>query len=128
MAGADPARISFALKEYRTTPAIEDLQVFTRHPLATEAEFNTLFRNEADAITFGNQIMALRKFDRWSWACYVTRGNYPTLEVGQTVTLTYPRYGFNNGADFILKKIRRDAGALFDELVLFGPKVTVLGG
>jgi hypothetical protein len=122
VAGADINRISFAMKEYRTTAPIEDTQVLARHPLAVELDYLTMFRDEADATAFGGQVLALRKFDRWSWACLITRGNYPTLEVGQTITLFYPRYGFNSGADFIIKKRRRDAGLLFDELVLFGPK------
>lgn len=119
---ADVTRIAFAQREYRTAPAVEDTSVLAKHPLALELEYNTLLRAEADAITFGQYVLALRKVDRWTWACFVNKVNYPTIEVGDTLNIVYPRFGLQNGKNFILKRIKRDAGSLFDELTLFGPE------
>jgi hypothetical protein len=118
----DVTRIAFAQQEYRTTPAIEDLTIQTKHPLAVEMEYNTLLQNSTDANSFGNIVLSLRKLDRWTWACFVAKANYPLFEVGQTITLTYPRFGFSGGKNFIVKRVRTDSNAMFDELTLFGPQ------
>lgn len=118
----DVARIAFSQRDYRTTAPIEDPSVLVRHPMATELEFITFLREEADAVAFGNEILALRKLDRFTWACYANKANYPGLEIGQTITITYPRYGFEAGANFIIKRLKTDSNALYDELTLFGPE------
>jgi hypothetical protein len=118
----DVPRIAFAQQEYRTTPAIEDLAVQTRHPLAVEYEFPTLLQTLTDANSFGAIVLALRKLDRWTWACFVNKGNYTPFEIGSTITLTYPRFGFQAGKNFIIKRVRTDSNAKFDELTLFGPQ------
>lgn len=118
----DVARIAFAQKEYRTAPAVEDTAVKTRHPLAVELDYNTLLRSDTDASAFGAIVLGLRKLDRWTWACYINKANYPGLEIGQTITLVYPRFGFDNGKNFIIKRLKTDSNALYDELTLFGPE------
>src|SRR5688500_15209986 len=120
--GVDVSRIAFAQREYRVSPAQEDMTVLTRHPLAIELDYNTLFRTEAEANAFGVYVLGLRKLDRWTWACFVKRANYPSLEIGQTITISYPRFGFNAGKNFIIKRLKTDSNALFDELTLFGPE------
>jgi hypothetical protein len=120
--GADVARIAFAQREYRTTAAIEDPVILARHPLATEMEYNTLFSNESDAVTFGTAVLGLRKLDRWTWSCFVNKENYPSLEIGQTIRVMYPRFGFDLGKNFIIKRIKTDASSQLDELNLFGPE------
>jgi hypothetical protein len=121
----DVARIAFAQQEYRITPAIEDLSIQTRHPLAVEAEIQTILQNSTDANSFGATVLALRKLDRWTWACFVAKRNYSPFEIGATITLKYPRFGFANGRNFIIKRVRTDSSALFDELTLFGPESTL---
>lgn len=118
---ADVTRIAFAQREYRYS-TVEDLTIRTKHPLADEVEFPTLLTSDVDATAFGNYVLSLRKLDRWTWACYVSRENYPSLEVGQTVTLAYPRFGFSAGKNFIIKRIKVDSGAMYHELTLFGPQ------
>lgn len=118
----DVARIAFAQREFRTAPAVEDLTVQARHPLSTELEYSTLLRTEEDATTFGLYVLDLRKLDRWTWACYVNKANYRTLEVGQTIMIFYPRFGFNAGKNFIIKRLKTDSNAVFDELTLYGPE------
>jgi hypothetical protein len=118
----DIARIVFAQKEYRTTAPIEDPAILVKHPLALAVEYGTLLRTEAEATAFGTYVLGLRKLDRWTWACYVNKANYPTLEIGQTITVMYPRFGLDGGKNFIIKRLKRDSNALFDELTLFGPE------
>ena len=118
----DVARIAFSQREYRTTAPIEDAAIKTKHPLAVELVYDTLFRSDADAVTFGTYVLGLRKLDRWTWACFINKANYPGLEIGQTITIFYPRFGFNLGKNFIIKHIKVDSNALYDELVLFGPE------
>lgn len=122
----DLARVLFAQREYRTTVPAEDTAIKTKHPLAAELEFITLLRNESDANTFSSFILGLRKLDRWTWACFVNKENplVPTLEIGQTVTIQYPRFSFDAGKNFIIKRIKTGANALYDELTLFGPEDT----
>lgn len=118
---ADVTRIAFAQREYRLS-TVEDLTIRTVHPLADEVEFSSLLTNDTDATTLGNQILNLRKTDRYTWACYVYRENYAGLEIGMTVKLYYPRFGFTAGKNFIVKRIRIDSGSLYHELTLFGPQ------
>jgi len=121
MSVVDASRIAFATSEYRST-VVEDSAVKTRHPLASELVFSSLIKNESDAITFGTTVLGLRKLDRWSWTCLVTRNDYPNLEVGQTITITYPRFSLSAGKNFIVKRLKIDANSPYYELDLFGPQ------
>ena len=116
----DVARVAFANREYRTVVS-QDLDVQVRHPLAVELEYNTLFSSSSDALTFASQILALRKLDRDTWAMVVNRQNY-SIELGDTIRVTYPRFGLGFGANFIVKRLKRDSNVLYDELTLFGPE------
>lgn len=116
----DVARIAFAQREYRSVTAT-DAAVQTKHPLATELTYNTFLANETDATAFGQNILDLRKVERMTWSCYVNRQNY-SLEVGDTITVTYPRFGLAAGKNFIVKRVKRDSNLLYDELTLYGPQ------
>lgn len=117
----DVARLVYAQTEYRSTQVL-DASVQTRHPLASQLEYYTLILNEADAISFGNSVLNLRKLDRWNWVTTVNKNNYPNLTIGQTITLAYPRFGLNAGKNFIVKRIAKDSNSLFTQLTLFGPQ------
>jgi len=117
----DVARLTFAQREYRSTK-VEDASVLTRHPLATELSYDTLIKNEADAITFGNAVLSLRKLDRWNWLAAVKTENYPNLVIGQTIIVGYPRFNLNSGKNFIVKRIATDSNSVFTQLTLFGPE------
>lgn len=117
---ADIARIAFAQREYRSATST-DAAVKTRHPLATELTYNTFLASESEASSFGTEILDLRKVERMTWSCYVNRQNY-SIEVGDTITLSYPRFGLINGKNFIVKRVKRDSNILYDELTLYGPE------
>ena len=116
----DLDRVAFAQREYRTVVS-EDLAIQTKHPLAVEMEYNTLISSAADAQAFGDSLLALRKLDRDTWSLYINKQNYD-FDVGVTITLVYPRFGLQAGGNFIVKRIKRDSGLLYDELTLFGPQ------
>lgn len=116
----DISRVSFAVREYRTVVS-EDLSVQTRHPLAAELEFTSHASSSANAQVLADQILGLRKLDRDTWALSVNR-QAQQIELGDTITLTYPRFGLQSGKNFIVKRLKRDSNELFDELTLFGPE------
>ena len=120
MAGTDIAQLAFSMTEYRTVSA-EDAAIKTRHPLAIDLEYNTFISNEADALSFGNNILNLLKVDRNTWQCQVAKGNY-NFDLGDTITIVYPRFGLSGGKNFIIKRFKRDANGLFYDLTLFGPQ------
>lgn len=118
----DFARASFAVSEYRKTSARQDPTVKIRDPLATELEFNSLLESEADANALGDYILALRKVNgRNNWNLAVKAGALD-VEIGDTITVVYPRFGLQDGKNFIVKRIKKAQASLFDEFTLFGPQ------
>lgn len=117
----DVTRVAFAQTEYRLA-SVEDASVKTKHPLALELTMDTFLKNESDALLFGSNVLSLRKLDRWTWGCYVVKRFYPNLAIGRTITLAYPRFGFTNGKNFIIKRLKTDELSPYSELTLFGPE------
>lgn len=117
----DVARAVFSQAEYRKTSPIADAAVKERDPLAMELEMITLVEDQSDAEALGQQILDLRQDGRFDWACAVTRGSV-TARMGDTITIVYPRYGLDAGADFIIKRFRRDQSSPYDTMTLYGPK------
>lgn len=120
MIGVDIDRMKFALTEYRSVVS-EDMTVKTKYPLSSELEYNTLISSETDAQNFGLYVLGLRKLDRNSWQCLLAERDYD-FDVGDTITLFYPRFGFDAGKNFIVKRLKRSANSLFHELSLYGPQ------
>jgi hypothetical protein len=116
----DISRIAFATREYRSVTT-QDLSVQTKHPLATELEFSSFLANVNDATTFGTYILNLRKVDRYNWYMRIAREN-ANFTIGDTITVTYPRYGLSAGKNFIVKRIRNDLNNPWLEVALFGPE------
>ena len=118
----DFARATFASTEYRKTTERTDLNVQIRDPLATKLEFNTLLESEADANAFGDMILSMYKVaGRNDWSLLVKKGVL-TPQMGDTITVIYPRFGFDVGRNFIVKRIKTSQSSLFDEFTLFGPQ------
>jgi hypothetical protein len=118
-------RVSFAISEYRKTGKRQDLSVQTRDPLATELEFSTLLESQQAANAFGDEVLYLRKFHgRNDWVLNIKKGAI-NPEIGDTIVVTYPRFGLQSGKSFIVKRMKRSQAGLFDEFTLYGPKETV---
>lgn len=118
----DVARIAFAQREYRTAKS-EDLTVQNKHPLATELTYTTFLSQQADATTFGGMVLSLLKLDRFNWRIVVRREG-SNFSLGDTVTVMFPRYGLDNGENFIVKRIRDDFSTPYLEVILYGPEDT----
>ncbi len=116
----DVERVAFAMREYRSIIS-EDLAVQAQHPLSVELEFNTFISTQAAAQTFADEVLSLRKLDRDTWTLLVNRQNYQ-VELGDTITVFFPRFGLSGGKNFIVKRLKRDANLLYEELTLFGPE------
>jgi len=117
----DVARVQFAQTEFRKTAPLVDAALYARDPLSTELEFQTLLATEADALTFRLQIMDLRRQGRNDWKLSVKRDTYP-VAIGDTITVTYPRFGLDAGKNFIVKGKKVDRGSLYETYTLFGPQ------
>lgn len=118
----DFARAAFASTEYRKTSERQDLSVQTREPLATKLEFGTLLASESDAVAFADFILAMYKVPgRNDWTLNVRAGAINPA-IGDTITVKYPRFGFDEGKNFIVKRFLRSQASLFDEFTLFGPQ------
>jgi hypothetical protein len=117
----DFARAAFAVTEYRKTPIRVDNTVKTKDPLAVELEFTSLLNSESDAVAFGEYILDLRRVGRYDWTLQVAK-NSISSEIGDTITLTYDRFGLQAGKNFIVKGVKKSQAALFDEYTLFGPQ------
>lgn len=114
-------RVQYARLEFRKTEPAQDAAIKTADPLATDQEVLSLLKNTTDANVFRDQLFELRKISRYDWSLAVPRG-VVTAKVGDTITVSYPRFGLNNGKNFIVKRIRRDTSQLFDQLTLYGPQ------
>jgi hypothetical protein len=117
----DIARVQFAQSEFRKTAELVDPAIYAADPLSSELEFQSLLALEADALTFRQQIMDIRKIGRNDWKLVVKRDTYD-IAIGDTVTLAYPRFGLATGKNFIVKRISRDNSSLYSELTLYGPQ------
>jgi len=95
--------------------------VKTRDPLATELVYGTLIEKGADAQAFQQEILDLRRADRFDWQLQIVKDRY-TFGIGDTISVFYPRFGFDNGANFIVKRIRRDQTSNYDTVMLYGPQ------
>lgn len=114
------AQILFAATEFRYTSAVSDSLTKSRNPLAVELTMDTLFQNSGAADSLAFEILALRKSGA-DWAMNVVRGQL-LVEIGDTITVVYPRFGLSAGKNFIVKRIRRDASNQYDQFMLYGPQ------
>ena len=122
---ADIDRIVFAAREYRRVSR-EDATVKSRHPNSTELNYFTYLTEEADAEAFGDYVLELLKHDRFNWTLRIKRrGLDQTFTLGDTIRIFYPRFGLENGGDFIVKRIRLDTAQLFMDVSLYGPSPVV---
>lgn len=121
----DVERVKFSLREYRSLSIPDDdgdATVRARHPLAIQLSYNTMISSQADAENFGAYMMNLRSGERTSWQTLISKINYPNLEIGDTITIFFSRFGLETGKNFIVKRLKRDSESLYYEVNLFGPE------
>lgn len=92
--------------------------VLPNHPLAVDDKANTLIYTSADAQTECDR-RALLRHDRrriWTAKCYLSAAQ---ITLGQTINITYPDFGFENGEDVVVIGIDRAINARTLELTLW---------
>lgn len=108
-------------REYRSVtvdnPAIRD-----QFPEAVELEFNTVLNRQDDALQLANELMVLYGTPR---QMYKLKAQYTVsvaeaIDLGDTVTVTYNRFGLDNGKNFVITGLRYDAKAFDIELEIWG--------
>lgn len=120
VAGAvTPARLQFLLDQWRiaanTNTAIQIQYLRARNP----DPINSDLQNTADAQVVADRLQALHGATRQMFQV-VLKSIGLTIEMGQVVKLTYPRYGLSGGRSFRAFPISEDYMARTVTLVLWG--------
>lgn len=90
----------------------EDLSIQTDHPLAKERILDTRMKESSDATALGDKQQTFHGTARDIYEFVVPHLTFD-LELGMTVSVTYPRYGFDSGRTGVL--IGFSENARFDE-------------
>lgn len=118
-----PSLRSFMTAAFRYGPS-EDATVKTNHPLAREAEVQGRFLDQGPAVTEGGRQSRLVAQDRQQYVFSVRR-TFGSINAGDTVTWSYPGFGLEAGADFLVRAAAQAPSLLPDEdeieLTLWGP-------
>lgn len=97
----------------------EDPAVQVLSPNAAEMTVPGLFAEAADAQALAEHLLAWYGRPLRAWSLPV-RGRLHDFDVGDAVTLTHPRFGFDAGADLFIDEIREDAARGAVTLVALG--------
>jgi hypothetical protein len=116
--GADPAIKDFMSEPVRFAVA-EDLSVQTPHPRALSVETETLLDDEGDAQALVDEQLALLKVKRDRYDVEV-KGRQLLIRPGDTITLTYPRWGLDAGRDYVVVGLGENTVRQTTELRLWG--------
>ncbi len=130
-AGVSDADRAYLAQEYREASAV-DASVQLQHLLAVALTYDTLFANEADALTEARRRLALRAVQRHRFEI-VSDFNTETaaVDIGDTVGLGHPRFGLNlegedDGLDFIVLGVDPDARDGRVKFTLWGSSLTAV--
>jgi hypothetical protein len=95
------ARMAYVTNQYRTV-SYDDVNVKTASLNATELTLQSNFTNEADALTEATRQLTMRKVRRDYLAVTIPRTALTEIPyLGKKFTITYPRFGYDVGKDFI---------------------------
>lgn len=119
VAGAvPPAKVSFLSQEFRNVFQY-DVNILTKHILATDAVYESLLTDIAPAQNECNRQFNLYSVQREMYK--ITVATQPlSLNLGQTVTLKYPRYGLSSGKNFVIIGMTEDSSLDLITLELWG--------
>lgn len=118
-AAATDARKDFVSQEYRRA-TWEDAAILDDHPLAQDVTIDTLLADESDAQDEADRQGALlgplvRPYE------VIVRSKQFRLRAGQTVTLSYPRFGLDAGKDAIIVTLGENTTTQQTRLMLSVP-------
>jgi hypothetical protein len=116
--GTDLALKQYLSAAFRTATA-QDEDVKTAYPQAVELTFDTTLVSQTDALAEAARRLALHKVrrDRIVMPTFMDRGE---IELGRTVRLTVPRFGYGMGKNFVVLGNRVDFGKRTRALTLWG--------
>lgn len=106
-------------QEWRKVTA-EDSSVQTKHILAPEIEINTAFVSETDAQNEADRQLALRSTRRDRLTVTVLSDKFEDIQLGDTVVVQVPRFGYTSGKDFTVIGRQPDYRLGRVELTLWG--------
>lgn len=114
-------RASFLGKDWRTKQ-VSDSAVLTANPTSPEISFDTYLVLEADAAAEASRRLTIYKTrrDMLQVRVYADPALAAVLDIGKTVVLQLPRYGFAAGKPLLVISVRSDLRANFFDLVLWG--------
>tara|TARA_Y100000593_G_scaffold72636_1_gene133414 strand:+ start:6375 stop:7868 length:1494 start_codon:yes stop_codon:yes gene_type:complete len=115
---ATASRRAFVEQEYRTESNTAT-SVQTAHPEAPTLELNTLLTTQANALTEATRLQTLYGADRDFYKVKLKTQPF-TLELNDTVQLTFARYNLTSGKKFRVIGIDEDASQNEIELELWG--------
>jgi len=97
---------------------ITETNSIAEYPLAVDKEKNTLIVSSTDAQTEATRLQVIRaeKRDIYNVKSFLAAG---VVSLGDTVTITYSDYGFENGVDVIIIGIKRSLGKGVVELTVW---------
>lgn len=102
LAATDPERVNFVKEEYRKI-SVTDVTVSANYPISTPLVQLTLLVSDNDADIEADRLLNLMKqqrdFLRVGLSADHTIGN---MDIGQTVRLTIPRFGYTEGKNFVI--------------------------
>lgn len=116
--GATQSYIDFVRVPYRFE-SDEDATVPTTRPLAREETIETLLNDSSDAATEATRQLTLTKAQRDLYEVDVARHQW-LIRPGDTVELTYPRWGLSGGRDFIVLAVSENTTSALTTLSLWG--------
>jgi hypothetical protein len=118
-AGAVSEEARDDLAEAERLEAAEDEAVRTRHPLAEERRTSTLLTDAADAAAEAARLLAVFGADRARFNVLLKTQPF-ALDLGQTVTLRYPRHGLGAGRSLVIVGMVEDSAVNEIALDLWG--------
>lgn len=102
LAATDPERVSFVRNEFRKI-LVTDTITETNHRLSTPLIQTTLLVNTNDANAEATRTLALMKQPRDFLRVGLSADHLiGTLDIGQVVNLTIPRFGYTEGKNFVI--------------------------
>ena len=101
LAGVALARQEYLGREYRKTdPAYSDA-IKARHPLSTEITFRTLLDSLADANSLRDTLFSMYSVKRDMYQIALNAKEAEGVDIGDEVRLSLPRFGLQDGKNFI---------------------------
>lgn len=98
----------------------QDANLLKRHRLATDPELTTsYFSNEADAQAEAERLMSIYGAEREMYSVVLKTQPF-VLDIGNIITLTYPRWTLTSGKQFVIIRISEDATDNKSEITVFG--------